>query len=163
MYPVNLNKYSVFSKIVWHKGMPDMWRHLFFDPLGLLSCKVLLRMLDDLHILVRVVFFLDLYSFYVWQLLGRNLDLSHLIGQRMNKVFRENLDYLFERFESQDLCSIVVSFQAMKATIKSSFPFTPGGQQISFTEMCTPKYGYISVPRLKYVGNATFVEEGSGC
>lgn len=37
------------------------------------------------------------------------MDLAHLIRQRMNKVFRENLDYLFERFESQDLCSIVVS------------------------------------------------------
>jgi hypothetical protein len=26
----------------------------------------------------------------------------------MNKIFRENLDFLFERFEAHDLCSIVV-------------------------------------------------------
>eukprot|EP00249_Psilotum_nudum_P020261 c27628_g3_i1 orf=83-4003(+) len=41
------------------------------------------------------------------QLLGRSIDLAFLIGQRMNKIFRENLDYLFERFESHDVCSIV--------------------------------------------------------
>lgn len=38
------------------------------------------------------------------------MDLAHLIRQRLNKVFRENLDFLFERFESQDLCSVVVRF-----------------------------------------------------
>lgn len=27
----------------------------------------------------------------------------------MNKVFRENLEFLFDRFECQDLCAIVVS------------------------------------------------------
>jgi hypothetical protein len=27
----------------------------------------------------------------------------------MNKVFRDNLEFLFDRFESQDLCAIVVS------------------------------------------------------
>lgn len=32
-----------------------------------------------------------------------------LIAERMNKVFRENLEFLFDRFESQDLCAIVVS------------------------------------------------------
>lgn len=42
------------------------------------------------------------------QLLGRTIDLAFLIGQRMNKIFRENLDFLFERFEAHDLCSIVV-------------------------------------------------------
>lgn len=41
------------------------------------------------------------------KLLGRNVDLAHLIRQRLNKVFRENLDFLFEQFESQDLCSVV--------------------------------------------------------
>lgn len=45
---------------------------------------------------------------YCWQLLGRSIDLTFLIGQRMNKIFRENLDFLFERFEAHDLCSIVV-------------------------------------------------------
>ncbi|KAH6558764.1 hypothetical protein KP509_1Z046900 [Ceratopteris richardii] len=41
------------------------------------------------------------------KLLGRSVDLAYLISQRMNKTFRENLDYLLERFESHDLCSIV--------------------------------------------------------
>nr|PNR59501.1 hypothetical protein PHYPA_002292 [Physcomitrium patens] len=41
------------------------------------------------------------------KMLGRNVDLAHLIRQRLNKVFRENLDFLFDRFESQDLCSVV--------------------------------------------------------
>jgi cytoplasmic FMR1 interacting protein len=42
------------------------------------------------------------------QLLGRSINLAGLIRQRMNKMFRENLDFLLERFESQDLCAIVV-------------------------------------------------------
>ncbi|KAI5067235.1 hypothetical protein GOP47_0017763 [Adiantum capillus-veneris] len=41
------------------------------------------------------------------KLLGRSVDLVYLIGQRMNKIFRENLDYLLERFESHDICSVV--------------------------------------------------------
>jgi len=28
----------------------------------------------------------------------------------MNKLFRENIDFLFDRFENQDLCAIVVSW-----------------------------------------------------
>lgn len=32
-----------------------------------------------------------------------------LIAERVNKVFRENLEFLFDRFESQDLCAVVVS------------------------------------------------------
>jgi cytoplasmic FMR1 interacting protein len=39
--------------------------------------------------------------------LGRSINLAGLIRQRMNKMFRENLDFLLERFESQDLCAIV--------------------------------------------------------
>ncbi|EOY10797.1 Transcription activators isoform 2 [Theobroma cacao] len=39
--------------------------------------------------------------------LGRTIDLRSLIAERMNKVFRENLEFLFDRFESQDLCAIV--------------------------------------------------------
>ncbi|GMJ12210.1 PIROGI 121, KLUNKER, PIROGI [Hibiscus trionum] len=41
------------------------------------------------------------------KLLGRTIDLRSLIAERMNKVFRENLEFLFYRFESQDLCAIV--------------------------------------------------------
>ena len=42
------------------------------------------------------------------QLLGRTIDLRSLIAGRINKLFRENLEFLFDRFESQDLCAIVV-------------------------------------------------------
>lgn len=41
------------------------------------------------------------------KLLGRSIDLRCLISQRMNKTFRENLEFLFDRFESQDICAIV--------------------------------------------------------
>lgn len=46
------------------------------------------------------------------QLLGRTIDLRSLISERMNKVFRDNLEFLFDRFESQDLCAIVVSLSS---------------------------------------------------
>ncbi|KAF2305307.1 hypothetical protein GH714_003613 [Hevea brasiliensis] len=35
------------------------------------------------------------------------IDLRSLIAERMNKVFRDNLEFLFDRFESQDLCAVV--------------------------------------------------------
>lgn len=41
------------------------------------------------------------------KLLGRSIDLRSLIAERMNKVFRDNLEFLFDRFESQDLCAVV--------------------------------------------------------
>ncbi|XP_077250894.1 transcription activator [Tasmannia lanceolata] len=41
------------------------------------------------------------------KLLGRTIDFRSLIAQRMNKVFRENIDFLFDRFESQDICAVV--------------------------------------------------------
>lgn len=41
------------------------------------------------------------------KLLGRSIDLRSLIAERMNKIFRENLEFLFDRFECQDLCAIV--------------------------------------------------------
>ncbi|KAK4596719.1 hypothetical protein RGQ29_014667 [Quercus rubra] len=41
------------------------------------------------------------------KLLGRTIDLRSLIAGRINKLFRENLEFLFDRFESQDLCAIV--------------------------------------------------------
>uniref|UniRef100_A0A0D9Z1Y3 Dirigent protein n=1 Tax=Oryza glumipatula TaxID=40148 RepID=A0A0D9Z1Y3_9ORYZ len=40
--------------------------------------------------------------------LGRTIDLRSLITQRMNKLFRENIDFLLERFESGDLCGVVI-------------------------------------------------------
>ncbi|KAL6988945.1 hypothetical protein U1Q18_014695 [Sarracenia purpurea var. burkii] len=41
------------------------------------------------------------------KLLGRTINLRGLTSERMNKVFRENIDFLFDWFESQDLCAIV--------------------------------------------------------
>ncbi|XP_026433653.1 protein PIR-like isoform X1 [Papaver somniferum] len=41
------------------------------------------------------------------KVLGRTIDLRSLIAERMNKMFRDNLEFLFDRFESQDLCAIV--------------------------------------------------------
>ncbi|KAK9146311.1 hypothetical protein Sjap_006214 [Stephania japonica] len=41
------------------------------------------------------------------KLLGRTIDFRRLITERMNKMFRENLEFLFDRFESQDLCAVV--------------------------------------------------------
>uniref|UniRef100_M8D737 Protein PIR n=1 Tax=Aegilops tauschii TaxID=37682 RepID=M8D737_AEGTA len=40
-------------------------------------------------------------------ILGRTIDLRSLITQRMNKLFRENIDFLLERFEYGDLCGVV--------------------------------------------------------
>ncbi|XP_021898211.1 protein PIR isoform X1 [Carica papaya] len=51
--------------------------------------------------------FTALFKMTKVKLLGRTIDLRSLIAQRMNKVFRENLEFLFDRFESQDLCAIV--------------------------------------------------------
>ena len=42
------------------------------------------------------------------QVLGRTIDLRSIITQRMNKIFRENIDFLLERFENGDLCGVVV-------------------------------------------------------
>ncbi|XP_047333810.1 protein PIR isoform X2 [Impatiens glandulifera] len=41
------------------------------------------------------------------KLLGRTINLRSLIAERMNKSFRDNIEFLFDRFESQDLCAIV--------------------------------------------------------
>ncbi|GAU13588.1 hypothetical protein TSUD_346920 [Trifolium subterraneum] len=41
------------------------------------------------------------------RLLGRMINLRSLITERINKIFRENIEFLFDRFECQDLCAIV--------------------------------------------------------
>lgn len=50
-----------------------------------------------------------MYSSDCIQLLGRMIDLRSLFAERMNRVFRDNIEFLYDRFESQDLCAIVVS------------------------------------------------------
>ncbi|KAI8032617.1 Protein PIR [Camellia lanceoleosa] len=47
------------------------------------------------------------------KLLGRAINLRSLIAERMNKVFRENIEFLFDRFESQDLCAIVLAHELL--------------------------------------------------
>ncbi|KAI3853010.1 hypothetical protein MKX03_016190, partial [Papaver bracteatum] len=42
------------------------------------------------------------------KVLGRTIDLRSLIAERMNKMFRDNLEFLFDRFESRDMCAIVL-------------------------------------------------------
>ncbi|WCJ43715.1 transcription activators [Euphorbia peplus] len=56
---------------------------------------------------VQPMRFAALFKMTRVKLLGRTIDLRSLIAQRMNKVFRDNLEFLFDRFESQDLCAIV--------------------------------------------------------
>ncbi|KAL5837624.1 hypothetical protein ACOSQ3_014793 [Xanthoceras sorbifolium] len=56
---------------------------------------------------VQPMKFSALFKMTRMKLLGRTIDLRSLITERMNKVFRDNLEFLFDRFESQDLCAIV--------------------------------------------------------
>ena len=51
------------------------------------------------------------YHVYIWVELKIELLVFNMfmITERMNKVFRENIEFLFGRFECQDLCAIVVS------------------------------------------------------
>ncbi|XP_022151699.1 protein PIR isoform X2 [Momordica charantia] len=56
------------------------------------------------------------------QLLGRTIDLRSLIAQRMNRIFRENLEFLFDRFESEDLCGIV-ELEKLMDVLKAAHEF----------------------------------------
>lgn len=56
---------------------------------------------------VQPMRFTALFKMTRVKLLGRTIDLRSLIAERMNKVFRDNIEFLFDRFESQDLCATV--------------------------------------------------------
>ncbi|XP_038725747.1 protein PIR isoform X1 [Tripterygium wilfordii] len=56
---------------------------------------------------VQPMRFAALFQMTRVKLLGRTINLRSLIAERMNKAFRENLEFLYDRFESQDLCAIV--------------------------------------------------------
>ncbi|KAG8648069.1 protein PIR isoform X1 [Manihot esculenta] len=56
---------------------------------------------------VQPMRFTALFKMTRVKLLGRTIDLRSLIAERMNKVFRDNIEFLYDRFESQDLCAIV--------------------------------------------------------
>ncbi|CAA6666502.1 unnamed protein product [Spirodela intermedia] len=59
------------------------------------------------NLFVQPMRFTEIYKLRRVKLLGRTIDLRRLITQRMNKLFRENIDILFDHFENQDLCAIV--------------------------------------------------------
>ncbi|XXG67953.1 hypothetical protein AAC387_Pa06g1174 [Persea americana] len=62
---------------------------------------------------VRPMRFNAIFKMRRVKLLGRTIDFRSLIAQRMNKIFRDNIDFLFDRFESQDLCAVVELQQLM--------------------------------------------------
>ncbi|KAK1289607.1 Protein PIR [Acorus calamus] len=62
---------------------------------------------------VTPVRFNALFKIRGLKLLGRTIDLRSLLVTRMNKLFRDNIDFLFEHFESQDLCAVVELLQLM--------------------------------------------------
>ena len=51
--------------------------------------------------------YMSLLSHHHLQLLGRSIDLSRLLCQRMNNMLRRSLDLAIARFESKDLTSIL--------------------------------------------------------
>ncbi|XP_008809659.1 protein PIR [Phoenix dactylifera] len=56
---------------------------------------------------VKPIRFDEIFKLRRVKVLGRSIDLRNLITQRMNKLFRENIDFLLDHFENQDLCAIV--------------------------------------------------------
>jgi hypothetical protein len=50
------------------------------------------------------------------QLLGRSIDLSRLIGQRINADMYKSLEQAIARFEGSDITGIVVSSKTEKRT-----------------------------------------------
>lgn len=82
----------------------------FSCDIGFPACFILTTFLFSERILVPLLYLIytKLY-FHGVQLLGRTINLRNLISERLNKIFRENIEFLFDRFESQDICAIVVS------------------------------------------------------
>ena len=67
-------------------------------------------MLTFLYFCAQLVFFLQkqLISCFLFQLLGRSIDLNKLITQRLNNAMIRSLDCAIGRFESGDICGVVV-------------------------------------------------------
>ena len=53
-------------------------------------------------------FFGNNISCFLFQLLGRSIDLNKLITQRLNNAMIRSLDCAIGRFESGDICGVVV-------------------------------------------------------
>ncbi|KAI0493637.1 hypothetical protein KFK09_023758 [Dendrobium nobile] len=62
---------------------------------------------DDNKYFVKPMRFNEILKLRRVKLLGRSIDLRSLLTQRLNKLIRENIDFLFDRFEGQDLCAVV--------------------------------------------------------
>ncbi|XP_020575203.1 protein PIR [Phalaenopsis equestris] len=71
------------------------------DQTFLASCN------DEDKYFVKPILFNEILKLTRVKLLGRTIDLRSLLTQRLNKIIRDNIDFLFERYESQGLCAIV--------------------------------------------------------
>ena len=58
--------------------------------------------------LMLVFLFGNNISCFLFQLLGRSIDLNKLITQRLNNAMIRSLDCAIGRFESGDICGVVV-------------------------------------------------------
>jgi cytoplasmic FMR1 interacting protein len=56
-----------------------------------------------------------------FQLLGRSIDLNHLIGQRMNSKLRQNIDFAISRFEASDITTIIEVCQCSRPRSDDTF------------------------------------------
>ena len=53
-------------------------------------------------------------------LFGRSIDFNRLVTVRLNKLFRENLEYLVERFEAQDVRSGAFEFSSLLHVLRTA-------------------------------------------
>ena len=64
----------------------------------------------NLEVLPRRLSAISFNSLLFSQLLGRSIDLNKLITQRLNTAMIKSLDCAIARFESGDICGVVVCF-----------------------------------------------------
>ena len=64
----------------------------------------------NLEVVPRRLSAISFNSLLFSQLLGRSIDLNKLITQRLNTAMIKSLDCAIARFESGDICGVVVCF-----------------------------------------------------
>lgn len=64
----------------------------------------------NLEVVPRRLSAISFNSLLFSQLLGRSIDLNKLITQRLNNAMIKSLDCAIARFESGDICGVVVCF-----------------------------------------------------
>lgn len=64
----------------------------------------------NLEVVPRRLSVISFSSLLFSQLLGRSIDLNKLITQRLNNAMIKSLDCAIARFESGDICGVVVCF-----------------------------------------------------